>query len=66
MRDDDIVERLHKVVKHDWEHSHRLDLSDEGLLADLEERSVDAAEMLVLDEGKDHPKKHGKGHGKKH
>jgi len=35
--DDDIVDRLHKVVHHDWENSHPLDLSDEGLLADLGE-----------------------------
>jgi hypothetical protein len=25
-------------VQHDWEHSHPLDLSDAGLLADLEDR----------------------------
>ena len=35
VRDDDVVERLQKIVQHDWEHSHALDLTDEGLLADL-------------------------------
>jgi cardiolipin synthase A/B len=35
--DDEIVGRLHKVVNHDWENSHPLDLSDEGLAQLLEE-----------------------------
>lgn len=38
VRDDEVVERLHQVVRHDWKHSHPLDLSDAGLLADLEDR----------------------------
>lgn len=38
VRDDDVIDRLHKVVHHDWEHSHPLDLTDEGLIADLEDR----------------------------
>ncbi len=49
VRDPDVVERLHKIAKHDWEHSHPLDLSDEGLLADLEDRTEDAAEKLALE-----------------
>jgi hypothetical protein len=40
----------HKVVHHDWERSHPLDLTDEGLLADLEDRA-EAAD-LALHEGK--------------
>lgn len=48
VRDDDVVERLHKVARHDWEHSHPLDLSDEGLLADLEDRIEGGAELLGL------------------
>jgi cardiolipin synthase len=47
--DDDIVERLHKVAKHDWENSHPLDLSDEGLFADLEDRAEGSSEKLALD-----------------
>jgi hypothetical protein len=47
VRDDDVVDRLHKVARHDWEHSHPLDLSDEGLLADLAERIEDSAELLA-------------------
>ncbi len=50
-RDDTVVDRLHKVAKHDWDHSHALDLSDEGLLADLEDRIEGSAEMLAIDDG---------------
>jgi phosphatidylserine/phosphatidylglycerophosphate/cardiolipin synthase-like enzyme len=49
-RDDDVVDRLHKVARHDWEHSHPLDLSDEGLLADLEDRVEDSARLLALED----------------
>ncbi len=54
VRDDEVVDRLHKVARHDWEHSHPLDLSDEGLLADLEGRIEGSAEMLGID-AKDTP-----------
>ena len=46
--DDHITKRLHHIVQHDWEHSHPLDLTDEGLLADLEERDPDVAEKLAI------------------
>jgi hypothetical protein len=49
MRDDDVVERLYNVARHDWEHSHPLDLSDEGLLADLNERAGEAAKLGLVD-----------------
>ena len=49
VRQDNVVERLHRVARHDWEHSHPLDLSDEGLLADLEDRIKGSAEMLGLE-----------------
>jgi phosphatidylserine/phosphatidylglycerophosphate/cardiolipin synthase-like enzyme len=49
VRDDDLVDRLHKVARRDWEHSHPLDLSDEGLLTDLENRIEDSAELLAID-----------------
>ena len=48
VRDDEVVERLHEIAKRDWENSHPLDLSDEGLLADLEDRQEGAAETLAL------------------
>lgn len=49
VRNDDVVDRLHHVAKHDWEHSHALDLSDEGLLADLAGRVEDGAQLLAID-----------------
>jgi cardiolipin synthase len=49
VRDQAVVDRLHKVAAHDWEHSHVLDLSDEGLLADLEDRIPGGAELLGID-----------------
>ena len=50
VRDDDVTERLHKVAQHDWENSRPLDLTDQGLLADLEEhyKTLDF-ETLELD-----------------
>ena len=53
VRDDDVVDRLHTVARHDWEHSHPLDLSDQGLLADLAERVEDSAELLALEDDSD-------------
>ncbi len=47
VRDDDVVEQLDKIVHHDWKHSHPLDLSDQGLLSDLEDRA-EAAEKLGI------------------
>jgi phosphatidylserine/phosphatidylglycerophosphate/cardiolipin synthase-like enzyme len=47
VHDEDIVSRLHDVVQHDWKHAHPLDLSDAGLLADLEDRQGVAG--LALD-----------------
>jgi hypothetical protein len=44
VRDGDVVERLHKIAKVDWKNSHPLDLSDEGLMADLDDREEGAAE----------------------
>jgi cardiolipin synthase A/B len=49
VRDDEVVERLQKVAHRDWQHSHALDLTDEGLLADLEGRIQGGAELLALD-----------------
>jgi phosphatidylserine/phosphatidylglycerophosphate/cardiolipin synthase-like enzyme len=59
LQDDDIVERLQKVAHHDWENSHALDLTDEGLFADLEEHGG-GAEKLVLRMDHEHEKKHDK------
>jgi len=49
VRDGAVVDRLHKIAEHDWEHSHPLDLSDAGLLADLD-RIEGGAELLAIDD----------------
>lgn len=49
VRDDAIVERLYKVARHDWKHSRPLDLSDAGLLADLEDRILAAEKLAIVD-----------------
>jgi len=49
VRDDKVIDRLRKVVQHDWEHSRPLDLSDEGLLDDLADRIDGSGELLALD-----------------
>jgi phosphatidylserine/phosphatidylglycerophosphate/cardiolipin synthase-like enzyme len=46
VRGEEVVGRLRKVVRHDWKHSYPLDLSDAGLLADLEDRQ--GVENLAL------------------
>ncbi|MGH8612710.1 MAG: phospholipase D-like domain-containing protein [Gammaproteobacteria bacterium] len=66
VNDDDIVEGLHKVAKQDWENSHALDLTDEGLFADLEEKGDGGAEKLVLRMDHEHSKKHPHKHAGKH
>jgi cardiolipin synthase A/B len=48
VRDDEVVERLYQVARHDWKHSHPLDLSDEGLLADLEDRAEEAEKLGIV------------------
>jgi phosphatidylserine/phosphatidylglycerophosphate/cardiolipin synthase-like enzyme len=59
-----VVKPLERVAEHDWHHSEPLDLSDEGLLADLEKRGKgDGAGDLVLDAHGKHDKDHGKKHG---
>jgi cardiolipin synthase len=57
VRDEDVVGRLHEVTHADWKNSHPLDLTDEGLLAELEDYDDNAAEDLALD---NHKGKHEK------
>jgi phosphatidylserine/phosphatidylglycerophosphate/cardiolipin synthase-like enzyme len=47
--DESVVARLREVVRHDWKHAEPLDLSDEGLLEDLEDRMDNVTERLALD-----------------
>jgi phosphatidylserine/phosphatidylglycerophosphate/cardiolipin synthase-like enzyme len=50
--DKHVLKRLRHVVEHDWKHSRPLDLSDQGLLADLDSENEQAAEILALDGGR--------------
>src|ERR1700744_5978697 len=50
VHDECVTERLHGVARHDWENSRPLDLTDEGLFADLSERYADSVEKLALAE----------------
>jgi len=54
LRDDSIASRIHEVVHRDWENSKPIDLSDDGLLADLEDIDEKVAADLAL---KGHKKK---------
>ncbi len=51
VREKHVVDRLHRVVQHDWDNARQLDLSDEGLLAELEELDKNVREDLALDCG---------------
>jgi cardiolipin synthase len=57
VHDDDIIKRLHKIARHDWENSYPLDLSDEGLFADLEDHLRGGLASLALEVDK-HAVKH--------
>lgn len=48
--DKHVVDRLHEVVRSDWKSAHDLDLTDEGLLADLKKHGGKGIEELGLDE----------------
>ena len=50
------VKRLEETAHADWEASHKIDLSDEGLLADLKKRDLDASQLALGEHGED--KKH--------
>jgi phosphatidylserine/phosphatidylglycerophosphate/cardiolipin synthase-like enzyme len=59
VREESVVDRLYRVARHDWKHSHPLDLSDEGLRADLEER-IEVATKLGVVPAKSHRRKSGR------
>jgi cardiolipin synthase len=55
--DDHIVHRLKKTLEQDWANSHPLDLSDEGLFAELKEYDPNVKEDLAIGAGKHHKDK---------
>lgn len=58
VNDVSIVERLQEIAHFDWKNSHPLDLTDAGLLEDLENRGSGGSEKLVLDVPTKKKKKH--------
>jgi cardiolipin synthase len=55
--DPEIIARIHKTLKEDWSNSHPLDLSDEGLLAELKDYDPNVKEDLAIGAGKSHKNK---------
>jgi len=49
VRDEQVTSRIHDVLRKDWENSKPLDLSDEGLLRELEKHDPNLTEDLGLD-----------------
>jgi cardiolipin synthase len=52
--DEHITRRIHKTLQEDWANSHPLDLSDEGLIAELKKHDPNVEEDLGLTAGKHH------------
>ncbi len=48
VENDHIIQRIKKTLEHDWENSHPLDLSDEGLLAELKSYDPNVKEDLAI------------------
>lgn len=48
VKDEHIIKRIRKTLKHDWKNSHRLDLSDRGLIKELEKYDPDVHEHLGI------------------
>jgi cardiolipin synthase A/B len=50
VHDPKVVDRLTEVAHHDWKHSHPMDLSDKGLIEDLEAHKIDATQIALTEE----------------
>ena len=48
VRDANVVNRLDQVIRQDWNSSRALDLSDEGLLSELEKHDLDPEDRLGI------------------
>src|SRR3989440_922885 len=51
--DADVIARLTKTAHHDWENSHPLDLTDDGLLAEFKDHEVKGTDELALNDHED-------------
>ncbi|MGH9840815.1 MAG: phospholipase D-like domain-containing protein [Blastocatellia bacterium] len=62
--DDHIIKRLEHTFDHDWDHSHRLDLSDQGIIEEMEKHGRQDFGSLALEpeEKTIHPDDHKSGH----
>ena len=47
VEDPHILDRLNKVVEHDWDKSEKIDLTDKGLLADLKKHDKSGADLTL-------------------
>jgi cardiolipin synthase len=56
--DPQTIRRLATIAKYDWEASHKIDLSDAGLMHDLRKRQAFDTAKLVLDDDAGPPGKH--------
>jgi cardiolipin synthase A/B len=57
VHEDEVVDRLHDIVHQDWENSRPLDLTDEGLLAELQDEKEAESLGLSVSHGKQAKKK---------
>jgi cardiolipin synthase len=55
--DKSVIKRIRKIASHDWKYSHPLDLTDEGLAAEMERHNMEFAEGLALNVKKKKGKK---------
>ena len=54
LNDEKVIDRLNEILSLDWKNSHGIDLTDEGLFADLEDKVDDPEGKRLLcmkDEG---------------
>ncbi|HEY5464958.1 MAG TPA: phospholipase D-like domain-containing protein [Hanamia sp.] len=58
VHDEEVIERLQKIAHYDWENSHPLDITDQGLLQDLESMGKGGIEKIVLNEETIHKMNH--------
>jgi cardiolipin synthase len=61
--DKHIVDRLQEIVKRDWKHARPLDLTDEGLLADLKKHGGKGLKELGFEEEPDDTPAHSRRDG---
>jgi cardiolipin synthase A/B len=52
------VLRLQETAQRDWDSSHKIDLTDAGLLLDLKKRELDPSQLVLSEDVPAAPKKH--------